>query len=120
MNAPRRASTLVVVLVALVITSVIAAELLRTVLLREHHARVLLRSRQAQLLAESGLERAIVSLKASPEYLGESWQPKSDDDRVPLEAEIKIEADSIVVIARVGTGPQQATAQLSQVRGEQP
>jgi len=126
---PRRASAMIVVLVAVTVVSVIGVELLRAVVMREQSARSLLKRRQAQMLAESALERGLLLQKASPDYKGELWQPATTSSPSSLprgegeswEAEIVVEDNLLTVEARVGQGSRRAAYRVQRsIQGESP
>jgi type II secretory pathway component PulK len=112
MSRRRRAAALMMALVALAVTSLLSVELVRTAMLYHSAGRDFALRRQAQLLAEAGVERAIVLRAASPEYAGETWQPAWAAGRAdsPREAQVKIEfvdpssdhSGSLIVQAMIG------------------
>lgn len=75
----RRGGALVIALVLLTVASLLGVVVVRSVIA---HARQLQRTPwrlQAEALAEAGLNRAAVQLRASPDYAGETWQIPAAD-----------------------------------------
>jgi hypothetical protein len=111
MTRTRRATAMVMALVALVVTSAISVEMVRTASLYRSADRDLLLRRQAQLLAEGAVERAMIAHAASPKYAGETWEPEQRADEgarstaYPIFlAEINVSADSERIIVKASVG----------------
>lgn len=107
----RRATAMVMALVALVVTSAISVEMVRTASLYQSADRDLRLRRQAQLLAEGAVERAMIAHVASPEYVGEVWQPEQRAEEgarstaYPIfQVEINVPADGERILVKASVG----------------
>lgn len=118
MKTNRRASALMVALIALVVTGLVAGELLRLVILQERASRDTVSRRQAQILAQSALDRALLMVESSPDYSGETWDASAAPQ--PMQAEINVIDKRIEIVARVGSSPRGAAYRLDHILGEKP
>jgi hypothetical protein len=128
-RSKRVASAVLMVLVILVVVGALTAELLRTALLYRQAASEVAGRRQVQLLAEAALERAVLSLAASPEYRGETWRPEyvsvaAGEEKPPAVCEAIITVDEpgapaatrrIAVHARMGDRSTRVSAQRTEI-----
>jgi len=71
----RRAATLVIAMVVLLVLSLLGGELVRTMVIAHRQAARQYREVQCLWIAEAGLERALAQLQNDPAYEGETWQP---------------------------------------------
>ncbi len=78
--------TLFVALAALVVISLLCADMLRRTYLAERDAISTRNQLQASLLAESGVARALTAHRIHPAYRGETWELSAADLQIPVAA----------------------------------
>src|SRR5688500_5327084 len=71
----RRAASLFIALTALMVVTLVGAQLLRSLSRSQRQSKDHAHALQAQWLADSGLARAAARLNADGNYSGETWQP---------------------------------------------
>jgi Tfp pilus assembly protein PilX len=112
---------LAAVLVCLLVISLVGAGMVQTMLTSQRDTRLQHDRLQASWLAESGMDRAIARLHSDVDYNREVWQvdPNELDGRRAAAVEIVVESAGdatdmrrIVVVARLGDGPEQVAAWL--------
>jgi hypothetical protein len=80
-RSPRRGLAAVAVLICLLIVTMIGGALLKVGVAQRDQSRAAERALQAEWLAQSGINRALARLAASPEYRGEAWEIKPGELR---------------------------------------
>jgi Tfp pilus assembly protein PilX len=112
---------LAAVLVCLLVISLVGAGMVHTMLNSQRDTRLQHDRLQSLWLAESGVDLAMSRLQNNAEYKGEVWRvaPSELDGRRAAAMEITVEsagdapnAYRIVVVARLGDGPQQVAVRI--------
>jgi hypothetical protein len=90
-SSERRGAALVMAVVALTVCSVMLFYLLKGALDTQRQMRTHRQEVQADWLAAAGIDRALATLRRSPDYTGETWQIPADQLGDAAEVVIKVE-----------------------------
>ena len=89
----RRGAGLVVALVTLLVVTLMSTAIVQLMIRDHRETRQTANELQAHLLADAALARAVIQIKADPQYAGETWKPvvQGSLDETEGIAEIRIQ-----------------------------